>query len=66
MKDIENLVDNILSKVKMILLQELSNDVELEETDSSEDLLEESMNDSYATVDDCEDFTPLDISDKLR
>lgn len=53
MKNIETLVDEILVEVKRILIEKLT---------GSEDFLEESDNPCFATVDDCEDFEPIDLN----
>ena len=63
MKNIEILVDEILMEVKKILVEKLTgSDDFLEESLNTEDLLEESDDPCFATIDDCEDFEPIDLS----
>lgn len=62
---IENLVENILVQIKKLLIEYLQkSDNFLEEEVNTEDLLDES-DPNFATPDDFEDFTPIDLSNVL-
>lgn len=64
-KNIENLVESILVDFKKLLLERLQNsDDFLEEEINTEDLLDE-INPNFATPDDFEDMTPINLNDIL-
>lgn len=64
-KNIENLVESILVDFKKLLLERLQNsDDFLEEEINTEDLLDET-NPNFATPDDFEDMTPINLNDIL-
>jgi hypothetical protein len=64
-KNIENLVESILVDFKKLLLERLQNsDDFLEEEVNTEDLLDES-NPNFATPDDFEDMTPINLNNVL-
>lgn len=64
-KNIENLVESILVDFKKLLLEHLQNsDDFLEEEVNTEDLLDES-NPNFATPDDFEDMTPINLNNVL-
>lgn len=64
-KNIENLVESILVDFKKLLLERLQNsDDFLEEEINTEDLLDET-NPNFATPDDFEDFTPINLNNVL-
>ena len=64
-KNIENLVESILVDFKKLLLERLQNsDDFLEEEVNTEDLLDET-NPNFATPDDFEDMTPINLNDIL-
>lgn len=64
-KNIENLVESILVEVKKLLLERLQNsDDFLEEEVNTEDLLDET-DPNFATPDDFEDMTPINLNNVL-
>lgn len=64
-KNIENLVESILVDFKKLLLERLQNsDDFLEEEVNTEDLLDEN-NPNFATPDDFEDMTPINLNNVL-
>jgi hypothetical protein len=64
-KNIENLVESILVDFKKLLLERLQNsDDFLEEEVNTEDLLDETSP-NFATPDDFEDMTPINLNDIL-
>ena len=64
-KNIENLIESILVDFKKLLLERLQNsDDFLEEEVNTEDLLDES-NPNFATPDDFEDMTPINLNNVL-
>lgn len=64
-KNIENLVESILVEIKKLLMERLQeSDDFLEEEVNTEDLLDENSP-NFATPDDFEDFTPIDLSNVL-
>jgi hypothetical protein len=64
-KNIENLVESILVDFKKLLLERLQNsDDFLEEEVNTEDLLDET-DPNFATPDDFEDMTPINLNNVL-
>ena len=66
MKNIKEIAQNIAKVVEQILSNELEEFDALDEINPNEDLLEETDGSEFATIDDMSDFTPLDLSDKLK
>lgn len=67
MNNIEIIVEDILSKLRNILIEKLSNSEDfLDEEINTEDLLEESDSVAFANADDFEDSTPMDLSNVLK
>lgn len=64
-KNIENLVENILVEIKKLLMERLQeSDDFLEEEVNTEDLLDETSP-NFATPDDFEDMTPINLNNVL-
>lgn len=67
MNNIEIVIEDILSEVRNILIEKLTNSEDfLDEEINTEDLLEESDNVAFANADDFEDSTPIDLSNVLK